>query len=202
MSSYDAPQDPYGQDPYGQDPYGQNPNPYGGGPYEQQPLGGARPTYAGWGKRVGGFLVDGLILVPFYAVAIVVFVLSLDTTTSTVTDATGQSSTVIEGSSANGALLAVSGLLYLAAIAFGIWNQVIRQGRTGRSIGKGVVGIKLVSESTGQPLGAGMTFVRQLAHFLDSIACYVGWLWPLWDDKRQTFADKVMSSVVVEAPRG
>ncbi len=191
MSSYDAPQDPYGQAP----------NPYGGGPYEQPPMGGARPPYAGWGKRVGGFLIDGLILVPFYVVAAVVFFISLDTTSSTVTDATGQSSTVVEGSSTNGGLLAVAGLLYLAAIAFGIWNQVIRQGRTGRSIGKGVVGIMLVSESTGQPLGAGMTFVRQLAHFLDSIACYVGWLWPLWDDKRQTFADKVMNSLVVEAPK-
>ncbi len=37
-----------------------------------------------------------------------------------------------------------------------------------------------------------------LAHFLDSLACYVGWLWPLWDPKRQTFADKIMSTVVVE----
>ena len=197
MSSYDAPQDPYGQNPAGQ-----HQNPYGGGPYEQQALaGGPAAAYAGWGRRVGGFLIDGLVLVPFYAVAVVVFVISLDTTTRTVTDAKGVQSPVIEGSGANGGLLAVAGLLYLVGILFGIWNQVIRQGRTGRSIGKGVVGITLVSERIGQPLGAGITFVRQLAHFLDSIACYVGWLWPLWDDKRQTFADKVMNSVVVVAPK-
>ena len=200
MSSYDAPQDPYGQD---RDRYGQHPNPYGGGPYEQQPrYGGTLPSYAGWGKRAGGFVIDGLLLVPFYIVAAVLFGMSSETTSSSFTDPTGQTTQVGQQVSFNGPLLIVAGLLYLAAIAFAIWNQVIRQGRTGRSIGKGVVGIKLVSESTGQPLGAGLTFVRQLAHFLDSIACYVGWLWPLWDDKRQTFADKVMSSLVVEAPKG
>ena len=42
-----------------------------------------------------------------------------------------------------------------------------------------------------------MNFVRIIAHFLDSLACYIGWLWPLWDDKRQTFADKVCGSIVV-----
>ena len=45
-----------------------------------------------------------------------------------------------------------------------------------------------------------MTFVRGLAHFLDSLPCYIGYLWPLWDTKRQTFADKIMNSVVVEKP--
>ena len=40
--------------------------------------------------------------------------------------------------------------------------------------------------------------MRCLAHFVDSIACYVGWLWPLWDAKKQTFADKIMGTVVVK----
>jgi hypothetical protein len=37
-----------------------------------------------------------------------------------------------------------------------------------------------------------------LAHILDSLPCYLGYLWPLWDAKRQTFADKVMGTVVIE----
>lgn len=61
------------------------------------------------------------------------------------------------------------------------------------------MGIRLLREADGRPLGFGMAFVRRLAHFLDSIACYIGWLWPLWDAKKQTFADKVCSSVVVKA---
>jgi hypothetical protein len=41
-----------------------------------------------------------------------------------------------------------------------------------------------------------MAFVRDLAHIVDSLACYLGWLWPLWDAKRQTFADKLVKTVV------
>jgi len=48
---------------------------------------------------------------------------------------------------------------------------------------------------TGRPIG-GMAFVRDLTHILDSLACYLGWLWPLWDAKRQTFADKLIKTVV------
>jgi uncharacterized RDD family membrane protein YckC len=96
-----------------------------------------------------------------------------------------------------GQLLAV--LAYIAAAVAGIWNIVFRQGNTGQTIGKQIVSIKLIRELDGQPVGPGMSFVRQLAHFLDSLACYVGWLWPLWDAKNQTFADKLCGTVVVSA---
>ena len=98
-----------------------------------------------------------------------------------------------------GGLLVLAGLLLMLGIQ--IWNRAFKQGRTGQSVGKKVMGIRLVDEGTGQPIGAGMAFVRDLAHTLDGFA-YVGYLWPLWDDKRQTFADKILSTVVVETPKG
>jgi uncharacterized RDD family membrane protein YckC len=88
----------------------------------------------------------------------------------------------------------------LASLAVQLWNRVFRQGRTGQSIGKRALGIRLVGERSGQPLGAGMSFVRELAHTLDG-SFYVGYLWPLWDEKRQTFADKVVGTVVVTVPQ-
>ncbi|COY49143.1 proline-rich antigen pra [Mycobacterium tuberculosis] len=42
-----------------------------------------------------------------------------------------------------------------------------------------------------------MSVVRQLAHFIDAIICFVGFLFPLWDAKRQTLADKIMTTVCV-----
>jgi hypothetical protein len=39
--------------------------------------------------------------------------------------------------------------------------------------------------------------VRQLAHIVDAIICYIGFLFPLWDNKRQTLADKIMTTVCV-----
>ncbi|BCI86128.1 Proline-rich antigen [Mycobacterium innocens] len=87
------------------------------------------------------------------------------------------------------------GLASLAILAYWVWNYGYRQGTTGSSIGKSVLKFKVVSETTGQPLGFGMSLVRQLAHFVDAIICYVGFLFPLWDAKRQTLADKIMTTV-------
>ena len=42
--------------------------------------------------------------------------------------------------------------------------------------------------------------MRQLAHIVDSLICYIGWLFPLWDAKRQTIGDKIMGTVVVKDP--
>jgi len=50
----------------------------------------------------------------------------------------------------------------------------------------------------GQPMGGGMCFVRDLCHILDALVCYLGFLWPLWDARRQClFADKIMNTVVL-----
>ena len=51
---------------------------------------------------------------------------------------------------------------------------------------------------TGQPIGGAQGIVRYFAHILDSITCLIGYLFPLWDEKRQTFADKVMKTVVLK----
>jgi uncharacterized RDD family membrane protein YckC len=74
-------------------------------------------------------------------------------------------------------------------------------GRTGQSWGKRVTSIALISEQTGQPIGPLNAFLRDLVHILDGVA-YVGYLWPLWDDKRQTFADMLLNTIVVHAPEG
>jgi uncharacterized RDD family membrane protein YckC len=88
-------------------------------------------------------------------------------------------------------------LASLLGLAYLVWNYGYRQGTTGSSLGKSVMKVKVVSEVTGQPLGFGMSVVRQLAHFVDAVICFIGFLFPLWDAKRQTLADKIMTTVVL-----
>jgi uncharacterized RDD family membrane protein YckC len=88
-------------------------------------------------------------------------------------------------------------LLYLVALAWAIYNKVL-EGQTGQSYGKKTAGTKLVLASTGQPVGVGLAIGRYFVHILDSLPCYLGFLWPLWDAKRQTFADKILNTYVVK----
>jgi uncharacterized RDD family membrane protein YckC len=86
----------------------------------------------------------------------------------------------------------------LAAIVWGLY-QAYQGGQTGQSMGKKMAGTRLLSEQTGQPIGGGLGIGRYFVHIIDSIPCIpVGYLWPLWDAKRQTFADKILKTVVIK----
>jgi uncharacterized RDD family membrane protein YckC len=91
--------------------------------------------------------------------------------------------------------LIVEAVIYLAGLALLGWMN----GASGRTPGKRVVGIRVVRDADGRVLGGGLGLVRALCHFLDTVSCFVGWLWPLWDSKNQTFADKIVASVVLRA---
>ena len=177
---------PAAPEPWGQPaapPGGGQPG-YGYGPAQGDPgwaAAAAGPTYAHWGLRVASFLVDWVI--PLVAFVVLIFV--------------GAAISAASGSDSEAAIGIFVALGYLALIGFWVWNSCLRQGRTGRSVGKSVVGTALVRAADGSYLGGGMAFVRELAHVLDGLPCYLGYLWPLWDDKRQTFADKVCGTVVV-----
>ena len=89
------------------------------------------------------------------------------------------------------------GLTGLLALAYMIWNLGYRQGTTGSSIGKSIMKFKVVSEKTGQPIGFGMSVVRELIYLVAAALCGIVWLiavlFPLWDPKRQTLADKIIT---------
>jgi len=170
----DQPAPPFGSPGYGAPPAAV---PYGATPYGEN----RQQNLAHWGQRVGAALIDAVVpTVGLFVIVGVAFVVGGD-----------------EGNAVSAAL-AVLG--YVAYLAFTIWNVVFRQGRTGQSLGKSALKLYLVRESDGQYVGPGMSFVRQLAHIVDGLPCYVGYLWPLWDEKKQTFADKICSTVVLHRP--
>ncbi len=71
-------------------------------------------------------------------------------------------------------------------------------GSTGQSYGKKWAGTKLISDETGELIGGGMGIARYFLHIIDALPCYVGFLWPIWDEKRQTFSDKILNTTVIK----
>ncbi|QXC62118.1 RDD family protein [Aquihabitans sp. G128] len=92
--------------------------------------------------------------------------------------------------------VALGSLISLLGLAFGIYNAYLN-GTTGQSVGKKIVGTRVVGEATGQPIGGGAGIIRWLCHIIDGIICGIGYLFPLWDAKKQTIADKIMKTVVI-----
>ncbi len=135
------------------------------------------PVYASFGKRVIGWLFDYFL--PLTAInifaAIPLFLVEDE-------DLGGLLSYVIQI------------LLYMAWFFFLSYTS----GETGKTPGRKIAKTKLVYVHTGQPIGVRKTFVRYVCHFADGAFCAIGWLFPLWTTERQTIADMVVKTVVVE----
>ncbi|WP_372463286.1 RDD family protein [Actinospica acidithermotolerans] len=98
------------------------------------------------------------------------------------------------GGPSGGAVIALLlGMVYI--IAIGLWNAH-KQGTTGQSVGKGVMHIRVIREADGQVTGFGGAIGRYFCHILEF---GIGYFAPLWDAKNQTFADKIVHTVVVQA---
>ncbi|SFC13496.1 Uncharacterized membrane protein YckC, RDD family [Nocardioides terrae] len=193
---------PYGEpgQPYGQ-PYGHPGQPYG---HPAAQYGAPAVPYASWGARLGAYLLDALVgsVVIFVPVIIGAVVLGAGSTTST--DEFGQTTTDVGGAAA-AIGIALFGLAAILGAAFQIWNLVFRQGRTTQSLGKSWLGIAVVKEATGQPIGAGAAFGRWLMHsYVDTLFCLcvpLGFFWPLWDPRKRTWGDMAAGSIVIRSPK-
>lgn len=146
-----------------------------------------RGVLATWLQRVGAYLVDVLVaLAPWLVAGPFAYL-----TAERGADVFGEPSvtTTTAGDWAVLAALAVQVVLWIG-------NRWVLQGRTGRSVGKRVVGLRLADRRTGVVPGTGRTIGREIAHVLDWPGP-LGFLWPLWDRLTQTFADKLSGTVVV-----
>lgn len=77
-----------------------------------------------------------------------------------------------------------------AAILWTAFNRLLLPIVDGRSLGRAVFGIAVVDRN-GEPVGLRRLLLRDLAHLLDTAAMFAGRLWPLWDSRRRTFADRL-----------
>jgi uncharacterized RDD family membrane protein YckC len=89
-------------------------------------------------------------------------------------------------------------LLQLLALVVGIaYYAVLEGGRTGQTIGKRAMGIRVVDVHGAGPIGAGRAVIRYLGRIVSSLPLFLGYLWMLWDRDKQTWHDKFASSLVV-----
>ena len=135
--------------------------------------------YAGWWQRAGAEILDGV----FVTLPLGIFVALLDVPPRL------------------GSLI-----VFVAVFAY---NWVLDSEPNGRTWGKRILGIRVVSDETGALITrsqgaarAGVVAALSLAsNFILGlgILSILNVLWPLWDQKRQTWHDKAAGSIVVRA---
>jgi uncharacterized RDD family membrane protein YckC len=86
------------------------------------------------------------------------------------------------------------GLDLLVGIAY---FGYLEGGPRGQTLGKMALGIRVVDFSSGGPIGYGRGVVRYLARIISGIVFLLGYLWMLWDKEKQTWHDKIATTLVV-----
>jgi uncharacterized RDD family membrane protein YckC len=131
------------------------------------------------GRRILATIVDGLIFGGLYTVMVILF---------------GSISSV--GSADwNGSMPALPTLLYGVIIAL---YYILLEGYLGQTVGKMLLGIKVVREDNGEVPGLGGATIRTLLRIVDGIFSYlVAFITVLISGKNQRFGDMAAHTLVV-----
>jgi len=89
----------------------------------------------------------------------------------------------------------LASLVYL--VLFFVYFSYFEGSESGQTLGKRALGIRVVDTGGGGALGFGRALIRALSRILSQIPCYLGYFWMLWDDRKQTWHDKLASTAVV-----
>jgi len=129
----------------------------------------ATVRYPSWAARAGAFAIDVL---PAVAVITTMALLAITTPQW-------------------GPLWWVFTVTAVLAFLAMVVNRWVLPPLTGWTLGRAVFGIRIVT-SGDAPAGTARLVLRDVAHLLDTISLFIGWLWPLWDSRKRTFADLLL----------
>lgn len=93
----------------------------------------------------------------------------------------------------------VAGIVGLVAMIFAVFWQLLSLGRLGQTYGKHLTGVTVVRATDGSTIGGGSAFARSIVQTLGLYVLGLGWLWAIWDKRKQGWHDKTVRTVVLDA---
>ena len=155
----------------------------------------AGTTYGGFWIRLVARIVDGIILgIPLAVVFFVVVALAggIASTANTTTDPNAAAAVGL-------GFLAVFLLVAALATVGTVIYYVYFWGTSGSTIGMRLFKLRIVDATTGGSIGIARAIVRYLMAIVNTMACYIGWIWVAFDPRKQGWHDKVVNSVVIQS---
>lgn len=139
-------------------------------------------TVVGFGRRLIATLTDGVLLVAFsFIVAFAIGFVGIFIQMFNPNDPLPLSQ-----------LIVISGIILSVIYYVGYWSK------SGQTIGKTLLGIKVVGKDGGR-LSGGKALLRYIGYIVSGIALSLGFLWIAFDRKRQGWHDKIAGTYVVYA---
>jgi uncharacterized RDD family membrane protein YckC len=136
--------------------------------------------YASWGRRAAALIIDTILT---WFVVVLAFGLAL---------------LVLLADEDVGALLLIAAVLFAIVGPFVYYTWLT--GKTGQTVGKLALGIRVRHEREDRNISYGAAFGRYaitIPFGFFWIPLVIDYLFPLWDKQNQTLHDKVASSIVV-----
>jgi uncharacterized RDD family membrane protein YckC len=90
----------------------------------------------------------------------------------------------------------LNGLIIGTGLIFSLAYFIVAWSRSGQTIGKMAVGIKVVG-ADGQPPSGGRAVLRYIGYIISGLVLALGYFWVIYDQKRQGWHDKIAGTYVV-----
>ena len=151
------------------------------------------PVYASVGRRWVASVLDGLIL------GVAGFIIGLPFTV--VGSILGSATSAASGDTSTGPLLAtgISSIGSLINLVVGVVYYVYFIGKSGQTLGKKALGIKVIKISGEPSMGYANAFLREtVGKFASAIVFGLGYLWAIWDPRKQAWHDKIAGTIVIK----
>jgi uncharacterized RDD family membrane protein YckC len=155
-----------------------------------------RGHYAGFVTRYIAFLLDALLIAAGSFLLIVILrttftFFGIDQLLAEIRNALGldQTSQVVTGT------MRWLGTLFWSFLVFGVYS-IISWLLVGKTVGKALMGLRVLGDD-GKRITFRQALKRSIGYYLSALPLFLGFLWVLVDDRRQSWHDKLSSTLVV-----
>ncbi|MDF1536167.1 MAG: RDD family protein [bacterium] len=93
-------------------------------------------------------------------------------------------------------MVSMDAAMGLSAILFFLYFTLFTAGG-GQTLGKMVMGVRVV-RMDGKDLSYGMAFLRAFGYIISSFFFCLGFLWAIWDRRKQAWHDKIAGTIVIK----
>jgi len=149
-------------------------------------------TYAGFWRRLGAYLIDGIVVGIIMKISTSVMMIPLSRYFSRIYLSNNPQQLEVMVPS----LMIILVTSMLVGMSLQALYFILMWGYKGATLGKMALKIKIVN-TEGSDISYGSAFLRYIGTIISGIPLCLGYLWMLWDDKKQTWHDKIASTCVI-----